>query len=194
MGVNAKPLIVYLVRHAHPVAPGAPGHEENDRPLSTRGRADAESLAAEFADRIDAIYSSPYPRARQTVEPLARRFGLAIETIDDLRERVLSTAPLTDWRAHLARSWSDFDYATADGESSRVAQQRVLGVLEEIRARHSDGGSVMLASHGNLIALALHSFDARVDFDFWEAIPLPAVFRLDYTSTGWRIVSAPNIR
>jgi 2,3-bisphosphoglycerate-dependent phosphoglycerate mutase len=170
------------------IPPGTPGYEENDRPLSAHGLADAERLASDFdATRITALYSSPYPRARQTIEPIARSLNLGIETIDDLRERLLASPPLPDWREHLQRSWQNFDYVPAGGESSRDAQQRVLAVLDQIRARHTDGEAVILASHGNLIALALNAFDASVDFDFWEAIPLPAVYRLEHTPGGWRI-------
>ena len=70
-------------------------------------------------------YSSPYLRARQTIEPIAQARGLTIETVEDLRERLLSPADLPDWRAHLKRSWEDFDYAPAGGETSREAQARV---------------------------------------------------------------------
>ena len=66
-----------LVRHAEAVAPSDPRYEENDRPLADGGRREAaERLADELAaEAVAAIYSSPYPRAVQTVEPLARRMG-----------------------------------------------------------------------------------------------------------------------
>jgi broad specificity phosphatase PhoE len=83
--------VIVLVRHAEAVAPSDPRFEENDRPLAEAGRRDAERLADQLADEaVDAIYSSPYPRAMQTVEPLARRVGAEISLIDDLRERLLS--------------------------------------------------------------------------------------------------------
>ncbi len=138
--------------------------------------------------RIDAAYSSPYLRARQTIEPIARARGLAIETIDDLRERMLSLADLPDWQAHYRHSWEDFDYALAGGESSRDAQVRVLRVLDTIASRHSDG-TVILASHGNLIALALHAFMRNVDYEFWESIPMPAVFTLIREGDRWNVRS-----
>ena len=76
-----------LVRHAEAVAPSDPRYEENDRPLTDAGRRDAERLAGELAaEAADAIYSSPYPRAVQTVEPFARRVGSEISLVDDLHE------------------------------------------------------------------------------------------------------------
>jgi 2,3-bisphosphoglycerate-dependent phosphoglycerate mutase len=180
------PLTVLLIRHAEPVAPGTPGFDEFTRPLTPKGMRDAARLTEMHAStRIDGAYSSPYLRARQTIEPMARARGLAIDTIDDLRERMLSGVELQDWRTHLKRSWEDFDYAPPGGESGRAAQTRIVRVLDTIASRHS-AGTVMLASHGNLIALALHAFTPSVDYEFWESIPMPAVFTLIRDGSRWR--------
>ena len=68
----------------------------------------------------------------------------------------MSADELPDWRAHLKRSWEDFDYAAPGGESGRIAQARIVRVLDTIASRHS-AGTVIVASHGNLIALALNA-------------------------------------
>ena len=84
--------MLILVRHAH-----TDWTPDEMRPLSDRGRADAFRVAAALADLpIHAIYSSPYTRARQTVEPLSTARGLPIVTIDDLRERHLGQPPWTE--------------------------------------------------------------------------------------------------
>jgi 2,3-bisphosphoglycerate-dependent phosphoglycerate mutase len=185
---NSSPTLL-LIRHAEPVAPGTSGFDEFTRPLSAKGIRDAQQLSNVHAStRIDAAYSSPYLRARQTIEPIAQARGLAIETLDDLRERLLSPVDLPDWRAHLKRSWKDFGYAPPGGESSRDAQTRVVRILGTIASRHSTG-TVILASHGNLIALALHAVMPNVDYAFWESIPMPAVFTLIRDGSGWRCVS-----
>ena len=178
---------ILLVRHAEPVKPGTVGFDEFTRPLTEKGIRDAHRLCEMHASvRIDAAYSSPYLRARRTIEPIARARGITIETIDDLRERMLSPGELPDWRTHLKRSWEDFDYALPDGESSRIAQGRVMRVLDMIAMRHA-GGTVVVASHGNLIALSLHAIMPDVvDYAFWEVIPMPAVFTLVRDAKIWR--------
>jgi 2,3-bisphosphoglycerate-dependent phosphoglycerate mutase len=179
-------LTVLLVRHAESIAPGTPGFDEFTRPLSEKGLRDAHQLCERYASlRIEAAYSSPYLRARQTIEPIARACGIAIETIDDLRERTFLVGKLADWRTHLRRSWQDLDYAPPGGESGRAARTRVVRVLDYVASRHSSG-TVILASHGNLIALALNAFVPGVDYAFWESIPMPAVFRLTRDGTRWR--------
>jgi 2,3-bisphosphoglycerate-dependent phosphoglycerate mutase len=166
-----------LVRHAEPVAPGIAGYEENERPLSEAGRTQSLRLAERLAGAgITAIYSSPYPRARQTVEPLAERLRLPVAIVPDLRERLLGTGPLPDWLGHVERSWADFSYALEGGESAAEAQARVWRVLEPLAERHRSQVAVV-ASHGNLIALALHRIVAAgVDVEFWRAMPMPAVY------------------
>ena len=185
---NDQPsLTILLIRHAESIAPGISGFDEYSRPLTAKGMRDASQLCDTLSSmRVDAAYSSPYLRARQTIEPIAQARCLAIETVEDLRERLLSPVDLPDWRAHLKRSWEDFDYAPVGGETSREAQARVVRVLEMVPARHA-GGTVVLASHGNLIALALNAFLPSVDYAFWESIPMPAVFRLVREETGWKV-------
>ena len=182
-----RPLSVLLIRHAESVAPGISGFDEYTRPLTAKGMRDASQLCDKLSSmRIDAVYSSPYLRARQTIEPIAQPHGLAIETVEDLRERLLSPVDLPDWRAHLKRSWNDFDYALPGGGTSRDAQARVVRVLDMVATRYA-GGTVILASHGNLIALALSAFIASIDYAFWESIPMPAVFTLIREETGWKV-------
>ncbi|HLX05395.1 MAG TPA: histidine phosphatase family protein, partial [Candidatus Binatus sp.] len=76
---NRPALTVLLVRHAEPVAPGTVGFDEFTRPLTAKGIRDAEQLREILTStRIDAAYSSPYLRARQSIEPIAQARGLAI--------------------------------------------------------------------------------------------------------------------
>src|SRR5260221_13792258 len=98
------PLTVLLIRHAESMPPGISGFDEYTRPLTAKGFREAQQLCdALSSTTIDAAYSSPYLRARQTIEPIAQARRLRIETVDDLRERLLSRSDLPNWRAHLKR-------------------------------------------------------------------------------------------
>ncbi len=159
--------------------PQSGADEENERPLSPRGREDAARLACQLAaEPIAAVYSSPYPRARQTVEPLAAALGMDVEVVPDLRERLLSPGAVPGWEAHVRQGWSDLGYALPGGESSRAAQARFGAALDELAGRHP-GETIAAASHGNVIALVLHARDPSIGFDFWRAMPMPAVYPLD---------------
>lgn len=184
-------LDVILVRHASSIPPGTAGWEERDpeRPLSDEGRLQADELALELdAYGLTAAYSSPYARALETVQPTAARHGLEVQVLPDLRERLLSTTPRDDWRDVLARSWTDPDHALDGAESGRAAQRRGMGVLDLLRARHPDGGRLLVGSHGNLISLILHGLEPGVDCAFHLAMPMPAVYHLQHDGIGWRVM------
>jgi 2,3-bisphosphoglycerate-dependent phosphoglycerate mutase len=169
---------ILLVRHAEPVAPSGAG-EENERPLTLDGAAAAAALAESIAgEPVTAVYSSPYQRAVETARPIAAVHGLDVEVVEELRERLLSPAPCADWYAQVRRTWDDFDYALPGGESCRAAQVRAVRVLGELAARHP-GETIVAASHGNLIALALHWRDPGFGFDSWEAMQMPALYEVE---------------
>ena len=183
------PLDVLLVRHAEPVAVGTPDIHDDDRPLTDAGRTAADELATELDGwEVTAIYSSPYPRAVETVTVLAKRRGLPVQLLDDLRERRLAGELHDEWRTSLERSWSDADLELPGGESGRAAQRRAIATLDLLRSRHADGGRIVLGSHGNLISLILQALDPGVGFDFHMAMPMPALYRLTHDGLRWRIM------
>jgi phosphohistidine phosphatase len=67
-----------LIRHAIAVPSGTPGIADDDRPLTSRGRARFRLAArglARILDRPDVLLTSPLPRARATADLAARAFG-----------------------------------------------------------------------------------------------------------------------
>lgn len=186
---SLAPLDVILVRHAEPVPFGTPDVADDDRPLTEAGRAAAFELAAELDDwEISAIYSSPLARAIQTVTILAERRGMPVHVLADLRERQLSLEAHDSWRDTLARSWSDASYAMPGAESGRDAQRRGVGTLDLLRSRYSDGGRLVLGSHGNLISLILQALEPGIGYDFHMAMPTPALYRITHDGLRWRIM------
>ncbi len=184
-------LDVLLVRHAESIPLGSAGWEgaDDERPLTDAGRRAAEELADELEPYvITRVYSSPYRRAVETVEPTAERRGLPITVLADLRERRLTTTLRDDWLEVLRTAWDDPDYALEGAESGRDAQRRGIGVLDLLRVRHPDGGRLLLGSHGNLISLVLQALEPGVDADFHLAMPMPAIYHLEHDGAGWRVM------
>lgn len=76
-----------LIRHAHAKGRKDWSGPDEQRPLSGKGRRQAQSLAKrldEFAPQR--ILSSRYLRCVQTVEPLSSRIGVRVELADELAE------------------------------------------------------------------------------------------------------------
>jgi 2,3-bisphosphoglycerate-dependent phosphoglycerate mutase len=171
---------LYLVRHCQ-----AEG-QAPEAPLTAAGRAQAEQLADFLVGAdIRRIVSSPFARARQSIEPLARRLGIPIETDDRLAERVLCPEPLPDWRDRLRASFDDPDFCLPGGESGRTATERGVAAIQDALRRHD--GSLALVTHGNLLALLLRHFDGRVGFEEWQALTNPDVFRVSIGDSAGRI-------
>ena len=80
-------MTVYLVRHAKAGSRKSWTGDDELRPLSKAGKAQARALAKRLAgEGIIRVFSSPYVRCRQTVEPLAEGRGVPVEPSDALRE------------------------------------------------------------------------------------------------------------
>jgi phosphohistidine phosphatase len=86
---------LHLLRHAHAGDPLKWRGSDDDRPLSSKGRSQAERLGAMLASvgfTTDAIVTSPKVRARQTAEIVADRLGLRITSDDRLADSLSLTA------------------------------------------------------------------------------------------------------
>jgi phosphohistidine phosphatase len=82
---RAADLELYLLRHAHAGNSATWHGTDAARPLSRKGRRQAEQLGAFLAERAfapDAILTSPKVRARQTAELVADALGIRV-TVDD---------------------------------------------------------------------------------------------------------------
>lgn len=70
---------IYLIRHAHAGDRSAWTDDDRLRPITKKGRRQSDRIASMLADGfVDAIYTSPFVRCVQTVEPLAEITGLPI--------------------------------------------------------------------------------------------------------------------
>ena len=82
---DSAELEIYLLRHAHAGDSSAWDGPDDERPLSPKGRRQAQNLGQFLADRAfvaDAVLSSPKVRARQTAEIVADALGVGL-TLDD---------------------------------------------------------------------------------------------------------------
>ncbi len=85
----------YVVRHADAGDRRRWKGPDEERPLSRKGRRQAAALAELLAaSDIERIWSSPFLRCRETVEPLAERLGLPVEAAPELAEGTGATGVL----------------------------------------------------------------------------------------------------
>ena len=167
---------LYLVRHAH----SAYTPDELGRPLSEKGIVDTERISGILEnENIDIILSSPYKRAIQTVEGIARNKGKEIIIVDSFKERTLSVGPVEDFNFALKKVWENPTFSWPGGESNLQAQQRGIKAIENVINTY-EGESIVIGTHGNLMVLIMNYFDAKYDFGFWETIDMPDIYKLTF--------------
>ncbi|MEX0380642.1 histidine phosphatase family protein [Leuconostoc sp. MS02] len=162
---------VYFIRHS---IRDMAIQDDRSAPLTKAGYLLAEGLTSLFKEvQITAIYSSPYNRARQTVQPTATLLNLPIITVDDLRER--RTIPCQDWEAHLQRLWTDFNLSWQGEESLMAVSNRVVAAFKTILS--SKSGDFIIASHGTALAVLFHALtDGQFTFEDWQKMSMPEVY------------------
>lgn len=174
---------IYFIRHAESFY----SKEDNDfdRPLTVRGKVDAEELAKYFSDiSIDHIISSPYVRAIDTVEIIARDKGLPLELVNDFRERRVGDKDVAvgEFENFAQKQWNDFHYARRGGESLYTVQKRALKSLEKVLQKYSDN-NIIIATHGTLLGIVLNYYDdEKYDFQYWKGLKMPDIFSFKFNS------------
>lgn len=167
---------LYFVRHAHSIYTP----DELNRPLSERGFVDATIVTKLLkAKEIGIVISSPYKRAVQTVEGIAKYINKEVEIIDGFKERTLTTVPANNFTLAITKVWEDYNFSWVGGESNIVAQKRgvesTLNILEEYT-----GENVVIGTHGNVMVLIMNYFDSQYDFTFWQNLDMPDIYKLTF--------------
>jgi probable phosphomutase (TIGR03848 family) len=169
---RAKPTLVLLVRHGTTPTTGKllPGRARGLH-LSEHGQAQAEAVAERLAElaKVDAVYSSPLERARETAAPIAKARGLRVQI-----ERGLLEADIGEWtgwelkRAAKTPEWKNVQnypsgFRFPQGESMTEMQLRITTTLAKLRAAHP-GGVIVAVSHADPIkAAAVDALGSHLD-------------------------------
>jgi 2,3-bisphosphoglycerate-dependent phosphoglycerate mutase len=167
---------IYFVRHAHSVYTP----EELERPLSEKGARDAMRVTALLKDKnIDAVSSSPYKRAVETVEGIASLHKLKIDIYEDMKERTLSGEPVEDFSKAIGKVWREPHFSFPGGESNLQAQKRGVRCFLNMLDKY-EGKSVAIGTHGNIMVLIMNHFDDRYNLDFWKGLDMPDIYKMTF--------------
>lgn len=143
---------LFVIRHATPEDGDFPNRE---RPLSVKGRRQAESLAEWLVGRgIGAVYTSPFRRAMETVEPFCRTADLQAQVLETLRE------------------------STKD-ELLPEVRTRMVSVVQRI-VDASPGGKVVVCTHGGTLWGLISHCDPEFGYDQYRQLGTPDVKRFVY--------------
>jgi broad specificity phosphatase PhoE len=156
-----KPTTFYFVRHGESVGNAArifTGH--SDSPLTPRGRKQAATVADELAKvKFDRIVSSDLSRSRDTADVIAKRQGIPVEVMPELREIDVGerTGKTFDETAGMP-GWNDEGFvAWPGGETLEQVLGRTLGAIERL-TRESPGKTILVVGHGGVNRILLSHF------------------------------------
>jgi 2,3-bisphosphoglycerate-dependent phosphoglycerate mutase len=168
-----------LVRHAQ----SAPSRDmpERDWPLSQLGRQQAAELPPILANLgVDALASSPYLRAVETLRPYADASQLPILIDDDLRERALGgwIDDPAEVDAAVKRMHADLHFHLDGGETGHACLERFEAALTRLAAAHPRA-TLAVGSHGGVIGHLLARLEPSLPDEFWRRIRNPHLFVLE---------------
>ncbi|MFC4323172.1 histidine phosphatase family protein [Litchfieldia salsa] len=176
---------IYFVRHAHSTYTP----DELGRPLSIKGLADAERICEILEnENIDIIISSPYNRAIQTVEGVAKFIGKEVIIEDDLKERTLSVKPVEDFNFAITKVWEKPSFSWEGGESNIIAQKRGIRTILRVLDMY-EGKNIAVGTHGNIMVLIMNYFDKKYDFSFWKDLNMPDIYKLSFDNKNLKEVN-----
>lgn len=178
---------LYLIRH------GATANNDadppriqgcrSDAPLSATGEDQARHTAAFLADlRLDAVYSSPLLRARQTAEAIAAPHGLRVEIHQGLIEIDCGEWECLTWAEVESRNPDEYRAFTTNpvdtcyfgGENLRTMQQRVVPVID----------GLLRENLGRMIAAVAHNMVNRCYLAHLLRVPLADYRRITQDNCG----------
>ena len=184
-----------LIRHGrtdvagHRLTGRRPGVHLNDA-----GHAQAEYLPQRLRHvRLDAVYTSPRERARETAAPLARASDLEPTTLDALDE-----LDYGDWQDETVDAlegdarWQAYNrlrslYRIPDGDSLLETQLRMVGAVERLWSERP-GATIALVGHGDpLRALIVYVLGMPLDFVLRLEIAPASVSMVELDEGGPRV-------
>jgi 2,3-bisphosphoglycerate-dependent phosphoglycerate mutase len=176
---------LYFVRHAHSTYTP----DELGRPLSTKGLADAERISKILEnENIDIIISSPYKRAVQTVEGVAKFIGKEVIIEEGFKERDLSVKPVEDFHLAITKVWEEPTFSWEGGESNIIAQKRGIKAILKVLETY-EGKNIAVGTHGNIMVLIMNYFDEKFGFGFWKDLDMPDIYKLTFDNKNLKEVN-----
>ena len=191
-----------LVRHGQTPTTGSvlPGRAAGLH-LAEAGTAQAEAVAERLGqlDRVDAVYTSPLERTRETAKPIARARGLRARVERGLLEcdfgewtgrPLKDLGKLAEWTT-VQRYPSGFRFP--GGESFPEMQGRITGALARLVERHR-GGVVVAVSHADPIKAAVASaLGTHLDLFQRIAVSPCSISAVSYGTTGPMVLTVNSV-
>ena len=171
---------VYFIRHAESDNSDL---DNRNRPLTEKGFADRRLVTEFLQDKsIDAVLSSPYKRAVDTIADFASKLRLDIELIEGFREQdEEGWSDDEQFFIYNEKQWADFSLKSSTGESLSDVQSRNIAAMNDALVRYKDK-NIIVGTHGTALSTIINYYDSSYGFNGFLAMVniKPWVVRMDF--------------
>jgi len=103
---------------------------------------------------------------------------------------VLAKGSISDFDTAIEKVWKEESFAWDGGESNLTAQKRGVRTLFQILKQY-ENKRIVIGTHGNIMVLMMNYFSKEYDYQFWENLQIPDIYKLIFD--GNRLITVQRI-
>ena len=173
---------IVFIRHGKAAMDG----QDHERELDEDGIIQANSLKKKLVElglKNTKVYSSPFKRAVQTIEPFLseKNSDKAIIT-PDLEEIHMPKDEKLSKHQIIEKMWEDELFKVGNGISHSEHFNKIKPFLDEVFNKFkSENEDIIMITHGVLIGIILKFFfDIKFGFNDWKKMTMPDIYMLSF--------------
>ena len=176
---------IYFIRHAEA---DSANPDSRNRPLTEKGLNDRALVTAYLQDKgIDAILSSPFKRAVDTVADFADSKGLEVLLSEDFKEHntISDNYPDYEYFPFIKKYWAGFLYKVPGDESLHELQERNIAALIDALTKYKDK-NIVIGTHGMALSTIIRYYDPTYGFaDFMAMVKIkPWIVQMSFSGVA----------
>jgi 2,3-bisphosphoglycerate-dependent phosphoglycerate mutase len=173
---------IVFIRHGKAAMAG----QDHERELDEDGIIQANSLKKKLIElglKNTKVYSSPFKRAVQTIEPfLVEKNGNKAIITSDLEEIHMPKDEKLSKHQIIEKMWEDDRFKVGNGISHSEHFNKIKPFLDEVFNKFkSENEDIIMITHGVLIGIILKFFfNTKFGFNDWKMMTMPDIYMLNF--------------
>ena len=173
---------IVFIRHGKAAMAG----QDHERELDEDGIIQANSLKKKLSElglKNTNVYSSPFKRAIQTIEPfLSEKNGNKAIITSDLEEIHMPRDEKLSKHKIIEKMWEDELFKIGNGISHSEHFNKIKPFLDEVFNKFkSENEDIIMITHGVLIGIILKFFfQIKFGFNDWKKMTMPDIYMLNF--------------
>jgi 2,3-bisphosphoglycerate-dependent phosphoglycerate mutase len=173
---------IVFIRHGKAAMAG----QDHERELDEDGIIQANSLKMKLIElglKNTKVYSSPFKRAVQTIDPfLSEKNGNKAIITNDLEEIHMPKDEKLSKHQIIEKMWEDELFKVGNGISHSEHFNKIKPFLDEVFNKFkSENEDIIMITHGVLIGIILKFFfDIKFGFNDWKKMTMPDIYMLSF--------------